>query len=93
MLPILDNTVKTHGHIHFLLVLKTAVENYTPGAWMLDAMTGIKHFSEWKKMAIVSDQSTVKKITDLVSPLIPGHSRGFNLSEEAKARRWVASEE
>jgi len=59
---------------------------------MSDALAGLKHLSKWKKMAIVSDQKGVEKITDIISPVIPGESKGFSLAELAAAKNWVSSE-
>ena len=92
VVPEVDKIVKQHGHIHFLLVLNTDVGNFTPGAWMKDALLGVKHLSKWKKMAIVSDQKGVEKITDIISPVIPGESKGFSLDELEQAKTWVSSE-
>jgi uncharacterized protein (DUF779 family) len=92
VIPEVDKIVKQHGHIHFLLVLNTDVSNFTPGAWMKDALVGVKHLSKWKKMAIVSDQKGVEKITDIISPVVPGESKGFSLDELDKAKSWVSAE-
>lgn len=92
VVPEVDKVVKLHGHIHFLLLLETDVSNLTPGAWMKDALMGVKHLSKWKKMAIVSDQKGVEKITDFLSPVIPGESKGFTLSELDAAKQWVSAE-
>src|ERR1700712_808711 len=86
VIPTVEKILQEHGHIHFLLVLNTEVGNFTAGAWMNDALIGVKHLSKWKKMAIVSDQKGVEKITDIISPIMPGESKGFSLAdlEEAK---------
>lgn len=92
IIPSLEKILKEHGHIHFLLVLDTEVGNFTAGAWMNDALIGIKHLSKWKKMAIVSDQKGVEKITDIISPIMPGESKGFPLADLEAAKNWVSSE-
>ena len=92
VIPEVEKILKQHGHIHFLLVLNTEAGNFTAGAWMNDALIGIKHLSKWKKMAIVSDQKGVEKITDILSPIMPGESKGFALDELEAAKAWVSSE-
>ncbi|MEO5592328.1 MAG: STAS/SEC14 domain-containing protein [Chitinophagaceae bacterium] len=92
VIPEIESILKQHGHIHFLLVLNTDVGNFTAGAWMNDALIGLKHLSKWKKMAIVSDQKGVEKVTDIISPIMPGESRGFTLAELEEAKNWVSSE-
>jgi SpoIIAA-like len=92
VVPEVDRLVKEHGHIHFILVIKTDVGNFTAGAWMKDALVGVKHLSKWKKMAIVSDQKGVEKITSIISPVMPGKTKGFPLSELEAAKAWVSAE-
>ncbi len=90
--PEIERVLSQHGHIHFLLELQTGTGNFTAGAWMSDALIGLKHLTKWKKMAIVSDQKAVEKITDIISPIMPGETKGFSLSELEAAKQWVSSE-
>lgn len=90
--PEIERVLNKHGHIHFLLELQTGTGNFTAGAWMSDALLGLKHLTKWKKMAIVSDQKSVEKITDFISPIMPGESKGFSLDELEAAKQWVSSE-
>ncbi|MEP7277712.1 MAG: STAS/SEC14 domain-containing protein [Bacteroidota bacterium] len=92
VVPELERIVKKHGHIHLIIVLDTAVGNFTAGAWMDDALVGIKHLLKWKKMAIVSDQKGVTHLTDIISPIIPGESKGFALNQLEEAKAWVSTE-
>lgn len=93
LVPEIERVDKQHGHIHFLMVLETPVKDFSIGAWMQDAWQGLKHYRGWKKVAIVTDEKSVEKFTDVFSAIIPGKAKGFNLSELAEARRWVSSEE
>ena len=79
VVPEIEKILEQHGHIHFLLVLNTDVGNFTAGAWMSDALVGLKHLTKWKKMAIVSDQKGVEKVTDIISPIMPAKAKGFPL--------------
>lgn len=93
LLPELERIDKAHGHLHYLMVLETPVKNFSLGAWMEDAWAGIRHFRGWKKIAIVSDEHAVKKITDKFEWAVPGKSKGFKLSELEEAKKWVAAED
>lgn len=90
LLPGLEQLTATTGEIYYLLVLETPVENFTAGAWWQDMVAGIKHFTQWKKMAIVTDQKAVEKFTDLFSYVSPGEAKGFKLSELQQAIDWVS---
>ncbi len=91
LLPGLSRLTEQYGEIYYLLVLETGVENFTAGAWFQDMIAGFKHFTKWKKMAIVTDQKAVETFTDLFSYLAPGEAKGFQLAELRKAKQWVSS--
>lgn len=92
LLPEVERVDKEHGHIHFLMVLETAATNFSLRAWLQDALTGLKHFRGWKKVAIVSDEKGIEKISDVFSAVIPGQSKGFPLAQLDEAKKWVAAE-
>lgn len=90
LIPTVDKAAKQFGELHFLLVLETDVKNFTLGAWLNDAKVGIKHLTKWNRMAIVSDQKSVEKVTDFLSYLMPGESKGFEMAELDEAIAWVS---
>jgi hypothetical protein len=92
LIPRVEEVYNEHGHIHFLFELKTDVGNFSAAAWWKDLTIGLKRFSKWKKMAIVSDQHAVSAVSSAISPLLPGQTKGFDLAELENAKSWVASE-
>jgi hypothetical protein len=93
LLPGLENLTKRYNEIYYLLVLETKVENFTVGAWLQDALAGVKHLTQWKKMAIVTDQKTVENFTDAFSYVAPGEAKGFTLDDLVEAIAWVSLKE
>jgi len=63
------------------------------GAWLQDALQGVKHFRGWNKVAIVTDEKGIEKFTDVFSTFIPGKAKGFSLTQLAEAKQWVMGEE
>ncbi|MEQ7802165.1 STAS/SEC14 domain-containing protein [Pedobacter sp. ASV1-7] len=53
-------------------------------------MAGVKHFTDWKKMAIVTDQKAVEKFTDIFNYLSPGQAKGFELNDLQAAIDWLS---
>jgi len=92
LMPEIERVHKEHGHIHFLFELRTKASDFTAGAWWNDAAIGLKHYSDWKKIAIVSDEQVIEKFTNLFSALLPGKSRGFTLGALPEAIQWVSAE-
>ncbi|MGI8950395.1 MAG: STAS/SEC14 domain-containing protein [Chitinophagaceae bacterium] len=90
LMPAVDNLAKAHKKINFLLLLETDVGNYSLGAWVDDVLVGLKHFTKWNRIAIVSHQDAIKKITDIFGHLVPGEYKGFKTGDIASAKNWVS---
>ena len=91
MLPALEAVHKKFGKVNLLILLETSVANYTIGAWFNDIKAGLKYFTKWHRIAIVTDQSAVKRITDAVGIFLPGECKGFSIADIALAKLWVSS--
>lgn len=89
VVPAVEDLVKRINEINFLLVLDTEVKNFTLGAWMEDALLGLKNFGKWNRAAIVSDSDEVISFTDKFSYIVPGEFRGFKKAEFNNALNWV----
>ena len=47
VIPAIDALVKNQGKINFMLVLDTALTNFSIGAFLQDLGVGLKHFTKW----------------------------------------------
>jgi hypothetical protein len=92
LVPEIERVGKQHGHIHFMMEMETPAKSFSLGAWFQDAWEGLKHYRGWKKIAIVTDEKGIEKITNFFSAIIPGSSKGFSLSQLNEAKQWVAAE-
>jgi len=93
LIPRMEELVKREGEIDYLLVLETDVRNFTAAAWWQDFKLWLKHFSKWRKVAIVTDQKSVEWLSDALKHFIPGESRGYRLSELNDAIDWVSADD
>lgn len=91
VIPAIDALVKKQGSINFLLVLDTELKNFTIGALMKDLGVGLKHFTKWHKMAIVTGSGAINTFTDLFSFIAPGEAKGFKHAHMEEAIKWVSS--
>jgi len=91
LVPLLNELVNSHRKINFLLVLDTNVSNFTWAALWKDLKLGLKHYMQWKRIAIVTDQKGVELISDIFRFIMPGESRGFPLDKLDEAVRWVST--
>jgi hypothetical protein len=92
VLPEIERLLKQINHINFLLVLDTELENFTTGAWVQDALLGLKNLAKWNRAAIVTDSDTIISFTNGFSYIVPGEFKGFKKSEYDLAVTWVSEE-
>jgi SpoIIAA-like len=88
--PLVKSVVTAFGKVNYMLVLNTSIRNYTTGAWIEDALLGIRYFNKWKKIAIVTEKDEVKKFTDTFGKLIPPQTKGFKLEDLSIAKQWIS---
>lgn len=91
VIPAIDALVKKQDRINFMLVLDTSLSNFTIMALMKDLGVGIKHFTKWHKMAIVSESGAINTFTNLFSYIAPGEAKGFRHTQMEEALEWVSS--
>lgn len=88
--PEVEALVERTGKLNYLLELETSPANFTTGAWLQDALLGVKNITKWNRAAIVSDSEAVIAFTDAFSKVMPGEFRGFPHSEFDHAVDWVS---
>lgn len=90
IMPKVKALIEKTGTLNYLLILETSLKNFTIGAWMKDAMMGIKHLTKWNKAVIVSDEASIRKFTNIFSYFIPGEFKGFEHKDLQQAIDWVS---
>ena len=85
-----NEVAEKYGRINFIVRLETDFDNYSIGAFIDYLKVSFKHFTEWNRMAIVSDERWVRMLYDALSPLVPGVIKGFTLKQFQSAKEWVS---
>jgi len=85
-----EKLVNNIGKLNYLLFLDNSPADFTAGAWMQDALLGIKNITEWNRAAIVTDSDAVIGFTNAFSKVIPGEFRGFHKSDYLEAVSWTS---
>ena len=93
VLPAVREIVEKTGQLNYMLVIDTSLQNFTAGAWIKDAILGIKNLTKWHRAAIVSDAKTIKKFIAFFSILIPGEFKGFDHESLQEAIGWTSTTE
>jgi len=85
-----EKLVDEIGKLNYLLFLDNSPADFTAGAWMQDALLGIRNITEWNRAAIVSDSDAVIGFTNVFSKVIPGEFRGFHKNDYLEAVSWTS---
>ncbi|RYY50738.1 MAG: STAS/SEC14 domain-containing protein [Chitinophagaceae bacterium] len=91
VMPHVKAIVDLHGELNYVLKLDTDVSNFTAGAWMQDALLGIKNITKWNRAAIVTDKEGIQRFTDIFSKVMPGEFRGYDRADLDTAIRWAST--
>lgn len=91
LVPAIEKAVKEDGELNLLMAIETDISHFTYGAWMQDAKVSLKHFGKWNKVAIVTDQKAIEKISPVMSFLSPAEVKGFPVSDIELAKTWLAA--
>ena len=92
LIPRMEELVKREGEINYLLILETDVQNFSAAAWWQDFKLGLRNFTKWNKIAVVTDQKTVEWLSDALKHFIPGESRGYSSGQLNEAIEWVSAD-
>jgi hypothetical protein len=90
IIPAVEARFARQQKVRFLYHLGPEFTGFEVAAMWDDAKLGLKHFSGWEKMAVVSDVAWVRAAIEAFGLALPGRVRVFHESELAEAKRWVA---
>lgn len=90
VMPQVNALIARTGRLNYLLVLDTSIKNFTVGAWLKDAMMGLKHLAKWNRAAIVTDVEGIRTFTGIFGVLMPGEFKGFEHNHLPAAIDWVS---
>src|SRR6185312_15276084 len=76
VIPHVEELVKRTGKLNYLMVINTDLSNFTAGAWLQDALLGLKNIGSWNRAAILSDSEGIKTFTNIFSIVVPGEFKG-----------------
>jgi hypothetical protein len=89
--PAVNELVQRTGELNYLMVIDTDLKNFTGGAWLQDALLGLKKLGKWHRAAILTDSENINSFTNIFSVFVPGEFKGFKKKELDVAVQWVSS--
>ncbi|MEJ8570845.1 STAS/SEC14 domain-containing protein [Microbaculum marinum] len=90
LIPALEKAIAESGPVRFLYVLGDGFDGYDPTAMWDDTLFGLKHIKDFRKVAVVTDDSLYAGATRMFAPMMPCEVKVFPLSERDAAKAWVA---
>lgn len=85
-----SHLVEKTGKLNYLLFLENSPADFTLGAWVQDALLGIKNITKWNRASIISDSETVETFTNFFSKIMPGEFRVFHKNDFERAIEWTS---
>jgi len=77
------------GPIKMIYIIGKEFTGYNLEALWDDGAFGIKHWREFKRIAVVADLVWLRASISMFAPFFPAEVRLFNLSELSAAKDWI----
>jgi hypothetical protein len=90
VVPAIAERLARYSKLRLLYLLGDEFTGFTPGAAWADAKLGMKHFTAFERIAIVTDKEWVESLVQAMGFVLPGEVETFANHEYAKAREWIA---
>jgi len=89
IIPAVELAHEKHGKIRMLYQIVSDMCDYTAGAMWDDTKVGLKHFTHFEKVAVVTDNKLITGGVKTFAFLMPGEVRVFSHAELEEAKTWI----
>lgn len=89
LVPAIDAAIAQGDRVRLLAVIEAGFSDFTLGAMLQDARTGLKHWRGFDRLALVTDNSAIKTAAAAFSVFLPCPVARFTMTELEDARRWL----
>lgn len=90
MIPAVEEAFRRLGKVRCYYELGRDFSGIDAEAAWKDFRIGVGHFSQWERMAVVTDVEWIRLAMRTFGFLMPGQLRVFPTGQAAEARDWVA---
>jgi len=91
IIPAIEAKVKAHGKVRMLYNLGPDFTGFDAAAMWEDATTGLKHFTDFEKIAFVSDVDWINHMVSAFGFMIPCPVKVFKAHQMDEASDWIKS--
>lgn len=89
LIPAIDAAIAQGDRVRLLAVVEAGFSDFTLGAMLQDARTGLKHWRGFDRAALVTDNAALRAAAAAFAVFMPCPVGRFALSELEDARRWL----
>lgn len=89
IVPDIEAAFAMNRKLRLLYHLGPDFTGFDAGAMWDDTMLGLRHWSGWERIALVTDVQWVRMIARAMGFTVPGEFRLFSNAELAEAKQWV----
>ncbi|MCC4768706.1 STAS/SEC14 domain-containing protein [Methanosarcina sp. DH2] len=90
LVPAIEDKAQKYGKIRLLYQLSEDFEGFTDDAMLEDARFGIRHITEFEKIAVVSDVEWIINAVKVFKLVIPGSVRTYRNKDLSEAKAWIS---
>ncbi len=89
-IPAVESALDISGKINLLYVFSATYEGFTTRAALDDNRLGLTHLTDFRRIAVVSDQSWLRNAVSAFSVFMPAEISTYSLSDLETAEKWVS---
>ena len=89
LVPEIEDRLERHDKIRLLYVLGPEFEGYEAEAMWEDMKLGMKTFTSYERIAIVTDSAWIRRSVKAFGWLMPGDVKVFAVADVGGARLWI----
>lgn len=92
MLPECDKALANNKTVKMLSVVTSGFDGMELSAMWDDMSYGIKHWHDFSKIGLVSDEKWLRNMAAIFKPFIPAEVKVFNADEFEQAKSWITED-
>jgi hypothetical protein len=90
LIPLIEGKLKTNEKVRVLYVLGPEFSDFTAGAIWDDAKIGLRHFTAYERVAMVTDVNWIAGAVKFFAFMFPCPVRIFGNDRLAEAMAWIS---
>lgn len=90
MVPQVHRILEAHGSVRMFYQLGPEWDGFTAGAGLQDMILGVEHWTDFERIAIVTDSTWIREAVCLFAPMFSKPMKVFANAEAEIAKDWIA---